>query len=53
MKEYAITAIRGSVSLYGLWIQVDLTTLDINQKFLNMDEGNGKTLEIVNNTFLL
>lgn len=27
-------------------IQVDLTTVDVNQKFLNMDEADGKYLYV-------
>jgi hypothetical protein len=37
MYDYPVTIIRGSLSLNQLDILVDLTTLDVNQKFLNMD----------------
>ena len=41
MFDYPITAIRGSLTIDQYDIQVDLTTVDVNQKFLNMDEADG------------
>lgn len=42
MFDYPMTAIRGSVTIHRFNIQVDLTTVDVNQKFLNMDEADGR-----------
>ena len=46
MYDYPITAIRSSLSIHRFDIQVDLTTVDVNQKFLNMDESDGKRLSV-------
>ena len=46
MYDYPVTAIRGSLSIHRFDIQVDLTTVDVNQKFLNMDEADGKRLSV-------
>ena len=46
MFDYPMTAIRGSLSIDRFDIQVDLTTVDVNQKFLNMDEADGQALNL-------
>ncbi len=37
LTDYPITVIEGSISINRLDIRVDLTTVDVNQKFINMD----------------
>ena len=48
-----MTVIRGSITMQRLNLQMDLTTVDVNQKFLNMDEANGKLLEVANSNLTL
>eukprot|EP00347_Sterkiella_histriomuscorum_P014799 403359479 len=53
MYDYPVTAIRGSLSIHRFDIQVDLTTVDVNQKFLNMDEADGKRLSVTSSQLRL
>ena len=46
MYDYAMTVIRGSIAMGHLNLMVDLTTVDVNQKFLNMDEADSQKLEL-------